>query len=87
MSDDHVMIRASEIPTRLEEGEDGHATITPEHTIADVLRYLIRTNSYADVLNTLMMLEREESEPLKAAAERALQNVYPHSKGTSELKR
>jgi hypothetical protein len=86
MSDNHV-INASEILTRLEENEDGHARITPEHTIADVLRYLVRTNSYGDVLNTLLMLEREESEPLKAAAERALQNVYPHSKGTSELKR
>jgi hypothetical protein len=55
MSDDRV-INASEIPTRLEEDQDGHATITPEHTIADVLRYLIRTNSYSDVLDTLLRL-------------------------------
>ena len=77
MSDDRVTVRASEIPTRLEEDENGHATITPEHTVAAVLRYLIRTNNYGNVLNTLLMLGREDSGPSEVEAEITYRNAYP----------
>lgn len=78
MSDEH-MVRPGKIPTRLEESEDGYARITPEHTIADVLRYLIRTNNYNDVLNTLLMLGRENFAPFEADGYITIQNVYPES--------
>ena len=66
MSDLDYMVQSGEILTRLNEDEDGHARIRPQHTLADVLRYLIRTNSYGDVLNTLLVLGREDSGPLDA---------------------